>query len=174
MHDEHLHGRRDLDRFRVERAAVEEEGVAHEPPHRRELVEHAARHAARELLGFLGHERDVGRCEIERADGRRRERGATPSAALDESPAPIGSVLEIVASKPTGLRPRRPSTASVAPTVRPHAGSTPEGSSAPAAGALTVPGRSADHGATTRPSVRAANATRTSRSIAIGRHRPAW
>ena len=50
---EDLDGRRERNRRDRERAAVEQERVTRPAAHRRELVHHAARHAAGELLGFL-------------------------------------------------------------------------------------------------------------------------
>ena len=85
----------------VERAAVEQQRVAGAAAHRRELVHHPARHAARELLDLLRGER-------ERRSGRARApatvaaaiASATANAALDDRPEPIGTVDVIAASKP--------------------------------------------------------------------------
>ena len=114
----------------LERAAVEEQRVAGAPEHRRDLVLDAARHAGRDVLGALRGEREVAPARASKpATSPSASATATSNAALDDSPAPIGTVDVISRSAPTGARPSSASTRTTPATARPHAGCTARGSS---------------------------------------------
>ena len=92
MHNHDVDVRWDGDRCHLKGPAVDHECVTIDAACRSELVHHTAGHATRQLLGSLTGQGEFG----DRPSKPSARAMATSNAALEDKPAPIGNVVEMV------------------------------------------------------------------------------